>query len=196
MHNYVRGGEEVEQECTSMPSSSSSSSINDVILAPINHILTLPIERGVDNIEGEWMGGQPPSKPRYVPKSPKRKKALAVRRKNSGYDWETARTTLGLGNERNNWLIYAAANAATASTDNAATATINSPSKEEVKAENKRLKEQKDTLERKVGTSKRKVECLQTQVKSLSDTLKAERIKSRVAIESYCLLQQRNMIHC
>ena len=68
-------GEEVEQECTSMPSSSSSSSsINDVILAPINHILTSPVERGLDNIEGEGMGGQPPSKPRYVPKPPKRKK--------------------------------------------------------------------------------------------------------------------------
>ena len=70
-------GEEVEQECMSMPSSSSSSSsssINDVILAPINHILTSPVERGLDNIEGEGMGGQPPSKPRYVPKPPKRKK--------------------------------------------------------------------------------------------------------------------------
>ena len=44
-------GEEVEQECMSMPSSSSSSSsssINDVILAPINHMLTSPVERGVD----------------------------------------------------------------------------------------------------------------------------------------------------
>jgi hypothetical protein len=51
-------GEEVEPECTSMPSSSSSSSssINDVILAPINHILTSPVERGLDNIEGEGMG--------------------------------------------------------------------------------------------------------------------------------------------
>ena len=38
-------GEEVEQECTS---SSSSLSINDVILAPINHMLTSPVERGVD----------------------------------------------------------------------------------------------------------------------------------------------------
>ena len=47
-------GEEVEQECMSMPSSSSSSSsINDVILAPINHILTSPVERGLDNIEGD-----------------------------------------------------------------------------------------------------------------------------------------------
>jgi hypothetical protein len=63
-------GEEVEQECMSMPSSSSSSSINDVILAPINHILTSPVERGFNNIEGEGMGEQPPSKPRYVPKPP------------------------------------------------------------------------------------------------------------------------------
>ena len=70
-------GEEVEQECTlSSSSSSSSSSINDVIIAPINHILTSPVERGVDNIEGEWMGGQPPSKPCYVPKPPKRKRKI------------------------------------------------------------------------------------------------------------------------
>jgi hypothetical protein len=205
-------GEEVEQEVEqeyTLSSSSSSSSINDVILAPINHILTSPVERGLDNIEGEGMweqppskplyvpkppaillssydGGQPPSKPRYVPKPPKRKKALAVRRKNSAYDWETARTTLGLGNERNNSLIYAAANAASASTDNATTATtttINSPSKEEVKAENKKLMMHTITLEREVGTAKRKVDCLQTQVKSLSGSLKTEKIKSWNAIE-------------
>jgi hypothetical protein len=38
-------------------------------------------------------------------------------------------------------------------------------------------------LEREVGTAKRKVDCLQTQVKSLSGSLKTEKIKSWNAIE-------------
>ena len=188
-------GEEVEQECMSMPSSSSSSSssINDVILAPINHILMSPVERGVDNIEGGWMGGQPPSKPCYVPKPPKRKRKITRRKKNSNYDWETAREELGV---THNSHVYAAANAATASTaNNTTSATINSPSKEEDKAENKKLKEQTYKLEEqtyalecKVGMAKRKANCLQTRVKSLLDALKAERIKSRVAIEKLLLV--------
>ena len=112
------------------------------ILAPINHILTSPVERGLDNIEGEGMGGQPPSKPRYVPKPPKRKRKIDRRRKNSSYDWEMAREELGV---THNLQVYSAAKAAAASTTNDTTsATINSPSKEEVKAENKKLMMQEE----------------------------------------------------
>ena len=139
------------------------------ILAPINHILTSPVERGLDNIEGEGMGGQPPSKPRYVPKPPKRKRKIDRRRKNSSYHWEMAREELGV---THNLQVYSAAKAAAASTANDTTsATINSPSKEEVKAENKKLMMHTITLEREVGMAKRKVDCLQTQVKSLSGSL-------------------------
>ena len=149
--------------------------------SPINHILTSPVERGVDNIEEKLMGGQPPSKPCYVPKPPKRKRKITRRKKNSKYDWGTAREELGV---THNSHVYAAANAATASTAiNTTSATINSPSKEEVKAENKKLNSHTITLEREVGTAKRKVDCLQTQVKSLSGSLKTEKIKSWNAIE-------------
>ena len=88
-----------------------------------------------------------------------------------------------------NLQVYSAAISATASIGNAA-ATINSPTKKEIKAENKKLKERADMLEHKIGSlessnirSKRKVECIQTHLKSLSDSLKTEKIKSWNAIE-------------
>ena len=80
-----------------------------------------------------------------------------------------AREELGV---THNLQVYSAAKAAAASTANDTTsATINSPSKEEVKAENKKLMMHTITLEREVGMAKRKVDCLQTQVKSLSGSL-------------------------
>ena len=101
-------GEEVEQECMSMPSSSSSSSssINDVILAPINHILTSPVERELDDIEGEGMGEQPPSKPRYFPKPPKRKGGKLKRSKVSSYDWEMAREEMMMAVASLSWTVW------------------------------------------------------------------------------------------
>jgi cell division protein FtsB len=77
-----------------------------------------------------------------------------------------ARNTLSLDHDIHPLKVYSAA---TASTGNAAAAPtiISSPSKEEVKAENKKLKEQADMLEHKIGSlessnirSKRKVECI------------------------------------
>ncbi len=125
-------------------------------------------------MEGEGRGVQPPSKPPFVPKPPKRRPGKLKRAKISNYDWESARDTLGI---THNFQVYSAAISSTASIGNAA-ATINSPTKEEVKSENKKLKEQADMLEHKIGSlessnirSKRKVECLQTHLKSLSDSL-------------------------
>ena len=143
--------------------------------------------------EGE---GGSPTKPPFVPKPPKRhrKGSVLTKRKKSIFNWESARDTLGLGHDIHPRTVNPAA---TASNGNAAAAStiINSPSKEEVKAENKMLKEQADTLERKIGTlessnitSKRKVECLQTNVKSLSGSLKTEKIKSRCAIEQLLMV--------
>jgi hypothetical protein len=161
--------EEVEQECMSMPSTTS-------------HAVNGTTE-GLGEIEGEGMGEQPPSKPRYVPKPPNRKSKITRRVKNSTYNWKMAREELGVTHHRQ---VICALNATTASTDNdtaSTSTTINSPSKEEVKAENKKLKEQTYKLEREVGKAKRKVDCLQTQVKSLSGSLKTEKIKSWNAIE-------------
>lgn len=145
-------------------------------------------EGGEEDRDG-WVGEcQPPTKPSFVPKPPKRRRKGKLKRaKKSTYDWQSSRDALGLGHDVHPRTVYAAA---TASTGNAvaASTTINSPSKEEVKAENQKLKMQTHTLERKVGTTKRKVDCIQTQVKSLSDALKVERIKSRVAIENLLLV--------
>ena len=175
--------EEVEQKCTSMPSTPS------ILPSATSHAVVDGTTGGLDEIVGEGMGEQPPSKPRYVPRPPKHKRGKLKRTKVSTYDWKKAREELGVTHHQQVYSATRAATASTASTANAtAAAIVNSPSKEEVKAENKKLAMQTYTLERRVETAKRKVDCLQTQVKSLSNTLKEEKIKSRGVIENLLIV--------
>ena len=94
---------------------------------------------------------QPPTKPSFAPKPLKgrMKGGVSWKQKKSTYDWESSRGPLGLGHDIHPFIIYTAA---TASTGNAVAAStiINSHSKEEGKAENKNMKEQAKTLERKI----------------------------------------------
>ena len=76
-------------------------------------------------VEMEWRGGQPPPKPPFVPKPPKRGPGKLKRAKISKYNWESARDTLGVTHHLQ---VYSAAIASTTSIGNAAaTATTTSP---------------------------------------------------------------------
>ena len=51
------------------------------------------------------MGEQPPSKPRYVPKPPKRKGGKLKRSKVSSYDWEMAREEMMMAVASLSWTV-------------------------------------------------------------------------------------------
>jgi len=121
-------------------------------------------------------------------KTPKRKKIkLGHKRKASIYDWKSAKDALGLDTQAHNLQVYSAAVSSGVAVE---TPTVSSPTKEEVKAENSLLKEdavecnQKICeLELKNKSAARNSKRMKLQVLSLSDSLKAEKKKSRAAIK-------------
>jgi hypothetical protein len=126
-------------------------------------------------------------------KTSKRKKIkLARKRKASTYDWESAKDSLGLDTQAHNLQVYSAAVSSGAAVE---TPTVNSPTKEEVKAENSLLKQDAVEynhkiceLELKNKSGGRNSKRMELRVLSLSDSLKAEKKKSRGAIEQLLAL--------
>jgi hypothetical protein len=99
-----------------------------------------------------------------------------------------ARESLGLEANANHLQAFSAAVAS--SVTQVETPLVNSPTKEEVKFENWILKEDAATYKRKIlalesanKSSTRNAKRLKSQVRSLSDSLKIEKNKSRVAIQ-------------
>ncbi len=121
-------------------------------------------------------------------KTPKRKKIkLGHKRKASIYDWKSAKDALGLDTQAHNLQVYSAAVSSGVAVE---TPTVSSPTKEEVKAENPLLKEDAAEYNRKIcelelknKSAARNSKRMKLQVLSLSDSLKAEKKKSRAAIK-------------
>ena len=135
---------------------------------------------------------------RFIPKPPKRKKQKLWRKKSSNYDYDLARESLGLEANANHLQVFSAA--VSLPVTRVETPLVNSPTKDEVKFENSILKEDAATYKRKTLTlelanksSTRNAKKLKSQVRSLSDSLKIEKIKSRVAIQQ--LLTATTMQH-
>jgi hypothetical protein len=91
--------------------------------------------------------------------------------------------------------VYSAAATVSTALTLVETPLINSPTKEEVKAENKMLKDSAAAYKRKIlslesknETTTRKAERLHVRVCSLSESLKMEKKKSRIAIEQLLIL--------
>jgi hypothetical protein len=120
----------------------------------------------------------------YVPKPPRRnKKGIGQREKKSTFNYGLARDTIGLPGSAHHFQVYSAA---VASADNIAadeTPLVISPTKEEVKAEWAMLHTIATELEHKVESSKKKIDSLQSKSRTLTDSLKAEKSKSRTAME-------------
>ncbi len=118
--------------------------------------------------------------------------------KRSDYKYNLAREALGLEANTNHMQVVSAAIALTALP--VETPFVNSPPKEEVKAENKMLKDDAATYKCKIQTlesmnkaTQRMSMRLEVQVRSLLDSLKIKKKKSRVAIEQ--LLTVTTMQH-
>jgi len=137
-----------------------------------------------------------PASQRFIPQPPKRKKTrLQRKRKLSSYNFDRAKEALGLDASAHNLQVYSAAATASTALPLVETPLINSPTKEEVKAENKMLKDSAAaykhkilSLESKNETTTRKAERLHVGVRSLSESLKMEKKKSRMAIEQLLIL--------
>ena len=139
---------------------------------------------------------------RFIPKPPKRKKQTLWRKKSSNYDYDLARESLGLEANANHLQVFYAA--VSLPVTRVETPLVNSPTKDEVKFENSILKEDAATYKRKILTfelanksSTRNAKKLKSQVRSLSDSLKIEKNKSRVAIQqllTVTTMQHNNMI--
>jgi len=119
---------------------------------------------------------------------------LQRKRKASSYNYDDAKEALGLDARSHHFEVYSAAAASTA-LPLVETPPINSPTKEEVKAENKILKDSAAAYKRKIltlesinETTARKAERLHVRVCLLSESLKSEKKKSRVAIEQLLIL--------
>ncbi len=126
---------------------------------------------------------------RFIPKPLNRKKQrLERKRSSSKYNYVLAREALGLEANAHHFQVYSAAVALAVTP--VETPLVNSPTKEEVKTENRISKEDTATYKRKILTlevmnqlSTRNAKRLELQVHSLSDYLKIKKKKSRVAIE-------------
>ncbi len=135
----------------------------------------------------------------FILKPPKRKKGrLERKRRRSDYKYNLAREALGLEANTNHMQIVSAAVALTVHP--VETPFLNSPTKGEVKAETKILKDDAATYKRKIQTlesmnkaTKRMSKRLEVWVRSLLDSLKIKKKKSRVAIEQ--LLTVTTMQH-
>jgi hypothetical protein len=132
----------------------------------------------------------------FIPRPPKRKKTKGLQRKRkaSSYNYDDAKEALGLDARSHHFEVYSAAASSTA-LPLVETPLINSPTKEEVKAENKILKDSAAAYKRKIltlesinETTARKAERLHVRVCLLSESLKSEKKKSRVAIEQLLIL--------
>jgi hypothetical protein len=113
----------------------------------------------------------------------------------SSYNFDRAKEALGLDASAHNLQVYSAAATASTALPLVETPLINSPTKEEVKAENKMLKDSAAAYKRKIlslesknETTTRKAERLHVRVRSLSESLKMEKKKSRMAIEQLLIL--------
>ena len=137
-----------------------------------------------------------PALQRFIPQPPKRKKTrLQRKRKLSSYNFDRAKEALGLDASAHNLQVYSAAATASTALPLVETPLINSPTKDEVKAENKMLKDSAAAYKRKIlslesknENTTRKAERLHVRVRSLSESLKMEKKKSRMAIEQLLIL--------
>jgi hypothetical protein len=179
--------------------------MGDVSLAPQGALPAPPLQGGMGDASLTPQGDSPapPSQvvtritappadeqrkhQRFIPKPAKRKKQKLKRTKSSNYNYVLAREALGFEANAHHYQVYSAAVASSVTPDE--TPLVNNPMKEEVKFENRILKEDAATYKRKIlmlelanKSSTRKAKRLKSQVRSLSDCLKIAKKKSRVAI--------------
>ena len=123
----------------------------------------------------------------FVPKPPRRRRiGIGRKKKESNYNYGAARASLNAPHAHH-FQVYSAT---VSSNINAVEETppVISPTMEEVKAERDMLHSIAIGLEHKLDSSSKKIESLESKSRSLSNSLKEEKLKSRTAMEQLLLV--------
>jgi len=132
------------------------------------------------------------SKKTFVPKPPRcRRIGIGRKKKESNYNYGAARASLNAPHAHH-FQVYSAAVSSNINAIDETPPAI-SPTKEEVKAERDMLHSIAIGFERKLDLSCRKIETLESKSRSLANSLKEEKLKSRTAMEELLLVTTRQM---
>jgi hypothetical protein len=133
------------------------------------------------------INNQLPSKKPFVPKLPRRRKiGIGRKKKESKYNYGDARASLNAPHAHH-FQVYSAAVSSNVNAVDKTPPAI-SPTKEEVKAERDMLHSIAIDFERKLDSSSKKNESLESKSRSLSNSLKEEKLKSRTVMEQLLLV--------
>ena len=133
------------------------------------------------------INNQLPSKKPFVPKLPRHRKiGIGRKKKESKYNYGAARASLNAPHAHH-FQVYSAAVSSNVDAVDETPPAI-SPTKEEVKAERDMLHSIAIDFERKLDSSSKKIDSLESKSRSLSNSLKEEKLKSRTAMEQLLLV--------